>query len=148
MTCHHALLKKIPHNPISIVMSYHGNTYFGLDPTLLTYCDVRDLREFQPYIKDLCVGDDPGFHYDCDNYYRGGTPIRLTIRLSEDTFRFLIENRKQVEIYYATYLPSNMMYRTITNTQLLDFHKESIKIDDDSWINVKNVYSIKKRRIL
>ncbi len=123
----------------NLVLEFHGNTFFGLDPILLTWYNMSELRMYKPYIQDFSVS--PGGLF--------GPYIKLHIRVDVDTMRFLMDNRKEVNIhaderdYYGIHWRRALYH----NHRICDFrgerNLEAIKVDI-RWFQVECVRSITK----
>ncbi len=86
------VFSKLDNESINLVLEFHGNTFFGLDPILLTWYNMSELRMYKPYIQDFSVSR-------CLSFLLPSHTIKLHIRVDVDTMRFLMDNRKEVNIH-------------------------------------------------
>ena len=128
---------------INLVLEFHGNTFFGLDPILLTWYNMSELRMYKPYIQDFSVSR-------CLSFLLPSHTIKLHIRVDVDTMRFLMDNRRVVNIHVDERDYDGIHWRRASyhHHRICDFrgerNLEAIKVDRDKWFQVECVRSITK----
>jgi hypothetical protein len=144
------IFSTLDNDSVNLVMAYHGNTFFGLDPTLLTWGNLSELRLrlYKPYIQDFSVRP-----------VAFGLLIKLHLRVDVDTVRFLMDNQRDVSIHVDKLDYDGVSWKRVSyhDHRIYDFrgerNLEAIKIEGinfrgeppnrrDEWFQVERVRSI------